>query len=225
MDDQEERKKLYSEYRNSILTRQLSNSENFDKAILSLSTASLGFSLAFITDVVRISEARYMFLLHLSWYFFAVAIVSTLVSFVTSQKGLQRQLFFAEQYYIHRKEEFFKKENKPAKLTNYLNNFSCVIFISAVFLTVIFVSLNVSRSDDMAEKKTIQPERLKEGQPIPSMQELPSSQSSSSSTGNDDGGNPAGSPSAPSDTSSNQGTSSDQGSANSGDSTDRTSDN
>jgi hypothetical protein len=43
---------MYSEVRQDLLKRQFSNAENFDKAILSLSTAGLGFSLAFLKDLV-----------------------------------------------------------------------------------------------------------------------------------------------------------------------------
>jgi len=52
--DQESRSKLYREYYAELLKRQLSNSENADRAILSVSTAALGFSLAFIKDIIAL---------------------------------------------------------------------------------------------------------------------------------------------------------------------------
>jgi len=86
MVDMEERKKLYEETRKDLLARQLSNAEHFDKAILSLSTAGLGFSLAFIKDIVPIAKASCLGLLHYSWYMFVMAIVVTLVSFHSTHR-------------------------------------------------------------------------------------------------------------------------------------------
>jgi hypothetical protein len=78
MDEIEERKRLYSETRKDLLNRQLSNAENFDKAILSLSTAGLGFSLAFIKGIVPIRGATYLFLLYFSWWMFGITINNSL---------------------------------------------------------------------------------------------------------------------------------------------------
>jgi hypothetical protein len=47
----EERKKLHDSLRDELLKRQLSNSENLDRAILMLSSAGLGLSLL---DIIMI---------------------------------------------------------------------------------------------------------------------------------------------------------------------------
>jgi len=57
MSDLSERQRVYERTRDDLLKRQLSNAENFDKAILSVSTAALGFSLAFLKDIVPLAEA------------------------------------------------------------------------------------------------------------------------------------------------------------------------
>ena len=44
-------------------TRNLSNSEKYDNAILTLSTGILAISLAFIKDIVPLNKALYVFLL------------------------------------------------------------------------------------------------------------------------------------------------------------------
>lgn len=139
----DERKKIYSETRKDLLNRQLSNSENFDKAIISLSTAGLGLSLAFIKDIVKIPEAHCLVLLYFSWSLFGAAIISTILSFVSSQSGINKQLYFAEEYYLEKKEEFINKRNWQAQITNYLNIFSGIVFVGAIILTVIFVISNI----------------------------------------------------------------------------------
>ena len=59
--------KLLAETRADLLKRQLSNSENYDKAVISLSTAFLGLSLAFLKDLVPIQRAEWLWLLYGSW--------------------------------------------------------------------------------------------------------------------------------------------------------------
>lgn len=76
--DQDIRLKLYADTRSDLLKRQLSNSENADRAILSVSTAALGFSLAFLNDIVSLQGAMLFYLPYVSWALFVLAIVVTL---------------------------------------------------------------------------------------------------------------------------------------------------
>ena len=139
----QERKDLYATCRKDLLARQLANSENLDKSILSLSTASLGFSLAFIKEIVSLDQATNVYLLQFSWLCFVCAIVSTMASFLVSQRGINKQLFFAEQYYLMQKDEFLGKTNWLSKVNDWLNASSFAIFICGIILTVIFVWTNI----------------------------------------------------------------------------------
>ena len=87
----EERKEQLYRAWDELSRRQLSNSENLGRAILSLSIAGLGFSLAFIKDVVSPDTVVNVYLLHCSWWAFAVAIATTLLAYHTSQSGLKKQ--------------------------------------------------------------------------------------------------------------------------------------
>ncbi len=60
---EDERKRLYSETRTDLLKRQLSNAENYDKAVLSLATGVLGFSLVLLKDIVPSTNAEGMWAL------------------------------------------------------------------------------------------------------------------------------------------------------------------
>ena len=86
----EERKEQLYKAWDELSRHQLSNSENLGRAILSLSIAGLGFSLAFIKDVVSPDTVANVYLLHCSWWVFAVAIASTLLSYHTSQRGFKK---------------------------------------------------------------------------------------------------------------------------------------
>ena len=137
------RQKLYSETRQDLLTRQLSNSQNYDRAILSLSTAGLGFSLAFIQNLIPLTLSKHIWLLYYSWVFFIIAIVLTLLSFLFSQKAIDKQLFFAEKYYLEEEDEYAEKRNWLSDINNWIFYSSWLIFVLAISLTVIYVKINL----------------------------------------------------------------------------------
>lgn len=142
MGERDEREELYRDTRDDLLKRQLSNSENFDKAILTLSTAALGISLTFTKYVVPLQSAAYLWTLRLSWVLFTLAIISTLCSFLLSQCGIKTQLRHAEKYYLERKDEFLAKGNRAARYTERAAYASAILFVGAIILLVLFVSLN-----------------------------------------------------------------------------------
>ena len=145
MDDnnKKERHKLYAETRTDLLNRQLSNSELYDRSILTLSTSALGISLAFIKDIVSPDKAQCTGLLVISWWLFGLAIISTMLSFWASQKGIETQLDNASKYYLEGKDEHLTKINIHAKRTECLNCLSGTSFIMAIVLTIVFVSINI----------------------------------------------------------------------------------
>jgi hypothetical protein len=139
----EDSMRIYSETRRDLLTRELSNSEAYDKAIISLSSALLGISLAFIKDIIRSGAACNKEFLYYSWYLFASAIVLTIISFIMSNLGIKRQLKYAQRYYLEGKAEYLKKSNIFAKLTDLTNILAGISFVLAIVLTVMFVTLNI----------------------------------------------------------------------------------
>ena len=183
----EDRKRLYAETRADLLKRQLSNSENADRAILSVSTASLGFSLAFIKDIVRFGTADYQALLYLSWLLFALAIITTLVSFYTSQKAIDEQLEIAENYYLKLDESAIFKRPKYAGYTEKLNISGAFLLVAGILFTCIFVATNLTKGEVMSEKgigmdgamvpnlqRAVQtPNTINKGANIPALQGLP----------------------------------------------------
>lgn len=137
-----ERQRLFFETKSDLLNRQLSNSQIFDKSILSLSTAFLGFSLAFIKDVTSSNETNHLWLLFLSWMSFGLAIVSTILSFISSQSGIEKQMVYAKKYYLDGQDEYLDKRNWQADLTHWLFHFSGIIFIIAILSSIVFVITN-----------------------------------------------------------------------------------
>lgn len=147
MDDGvDDRTRLYERTRDDLLKRQLSNSENFDKSILTLSTAALAISLTFIRYVVPFKTAVHTWILEASWLLFVGAIVTTLSSFLLSQRAIKTQLVYAERYYLNGKHEFLTRRSLSARLTDLASVVSATLFVLAIIGLVIFVSFNTVRT-------------------------------------------------------------------------------
>ncbi|MYA72053.1 hypothetical protein F4009_09220 [Candidatus Poribacteria bacterium] len=136
----EERKaQLYKAW-DELSRRQLSNSENFGRAILSLSTAGLALSMAFMKEVVEIDKATDLDLLYWSWGAFAAAISTILFSYHTSQWGIKKQ--FAQIRNELKDKQDTKLEQQVGRLfwiTTGLVYFSHLSFIVAILFTIIFI--------------------------------------------------------------------------------------
>jgi len=167
--DHELRLKLYGEVRADLLKRQLSNNENADRAILTVSMAALGFSLAFLKDVVPFQTADCSWLLYLSWVFFPVAIIATLLSFFTSQKAITEHLEFAHKYYIKRDEQAAQLQSKYASITEFLNRAGAVFLVAGMLVTCVYIFINLGKGNTMTKV------RIDEGATVPNMQKVPQS--------------------------------------------------
>ena len=110
-DESERNYEQYLKERDELLRRQLSNSQILDKAILALSSAGLGLSLTFIGKGVSLAEAAQVYLLYFSWGLFVAAIISTLISFLTSQGAIKKQLEINEEHYLTDKEDSSNSKN------------------------------------------------------------------------------------------------------------------
>lgn len=169
----EERQRFYDQLRESIYTRDLSNSERFDKAILTYSSSGLALSLGFLKDIRDASDLIYAWMLYGSWAFFVVAIVLTIGSYPLSQKGLRIQLANGYKYYIEADDSAFEKRNPYVRWVEYVAIASGVTFIIAVLLSAIFVFTNVKDMNMTDIKKTSAPRtHAMDGASIPRMEML-----------------------------------------------------
>ena len=171
-DDDQDRKNLLAETRADLLKRQLSNAENYDKAVLSLSTACLGFSVGFLKDFVPIASAKWPWALYGSWIVLIMAIVTTIFSYYSSQRAIEKQLKKAEDYYLKGLEDALAR-TASARITDCLNYASGVFFVLGIILTTLFVFQNIEGASIMGSDKKIQTVPFREGVPVPKMQEVP----------------------------------------------------
>jgi len=175
----EERREAYEKYREELLKRQLSNDEAYDKAVLSLSSAGLAITLTLFDKIMPKEGADAVFLLYASWVLFAIAIISTIVSFQMSQKGLSIQEEIAEKYYIDKDERAFDSNNWAASLTIKLNMASGIAFVFAILSFISLGLVNFDREpyrqkevvNIMTDKK-VKTVQINEGATTPKMQKI-----------------------------------------------------
>ncbi|WP_318517743.1 hypothetical protein [Photobacterium leiognathi] len=90
---------LHRIYLDELHKRQLLNSDNYDKAILTLSSSGLAISLTFIKDIVPLSQAEFLWLIKFGWIFFLISIVISLLAYITSNKAIDVEMDKAERFY------------------------------------------------------------------------------------------------------------------------------
>ncbi len=154
--NEEEQKRaveLYDSFRDELLKRQLSNTENYDKTILSLSSAGLALSLSFFKFVVPIKMASYLWLIVGSWGAFLLTIISSLIAYLISNRAIDHQLDIATDYYINKKASAATEKNKLSIWNNRLNYLVAFSFSIAIIMMVIFVMLNINKEGSKMSKK------------------------------------------------------------------------
>lgn len=157
MSSDSERNDIYQRTRDDLLKRHLSNSENRDRAILTLSSAGLALSVTAFRYIVDPEHIIAIPLLLVIWGLFVVAIVLTLISFHVSQRAINVQLKLAEDYYLNKNESALHRRNLPSMVNDWLGVGSTAVFLFAIVCFVVFFSLNMSRksmTDNKNEKQT-----------------------------------------------------------------------
>ncbi|MBU8977099.1 MULTISPECIES: hypothetical protein [unclassified Lysobacter] len=138
--------KLFSELKEETFRRQLSNSENFDRSILTYASGALALSLGFLKDFVPLTRAAHAYLLYGSWLLFALCITLTIASYLLAQLALKRHLEIADDYYLKQNTSAWGSPNTPALLTEIFNWASGSAFCLAVFLTTAFIAINAKEA-------------------------------------------------------------------------------
>jgi hypothetical protein len=173
MEVSEDSKKLLEKYREDVLKRSLSNTENYDRSILTLSASFLGFSLAFIKDLAAGNNVSYLWLLPTSWLLFFFAIVVTLASFQLSERALFAALARAELFYLQNDSSGSAKVNSFEKWNRICNDWSGITFALGSLLTVIFVALNLSNMKPTIVEKGATIPKPQSGATVPGQQMPP----------------------------------------------------
>jgi hypothetical protein len=170
----ETRQRLYEQTKTELASQQLANSTTYDTSILTLSSAFLGLSFAFIKDVVTpISAATYLSLLYVSWVCFCLAIISAIGSFMFAQYGFRVLRQGAERYYIQGDQSAFNVSVVVSRRIDIINSVPGALFIAGTILTLVFVITNVTRIAAMPTTNTPAVPTEQRGQPTNTFQRVP----------------------------------------------------
>lgn len=184
----DEIRKVYADHVAEINKREVSSSENFDKAVLTFSSAGLALSVGFLKDFVPIQSAAAPWTLYWSWALFTAATCATIVSFLVSSQALEAQKSRAYAYYIEADDDALKRGNVWDRGTRVLNYASGGAFLVGMVLSVVFISINLEKEsavkDTNIQHSGSNADLLKKGLTVPTMQQVqrPPSQPASSQT-------------------------------------------
>lgn len=119
-----------NDYKKELEKRQLYNYSAYDKAILTLSSASFAFSLLIVKDF----GSQYLYIVFISWICFVVAIIGSLFSFYIANKAIEFELEYLGENEVN-------KWTKPSKQ---INNALGIIFSIGIIFILIFSYLTLT---------------------------------------------------------------------------------
>lgn len=124
------------EYLDLLNKAYFESSSQFDKQLLFVASGALGISLAFIKDIVKLSNASNKELLILSWFSFGLVILINVISHYTSLKAINNRL-----------KNFHKPNDKTSarydSFTKYFNAFMIAFLALGLLLLNIFIAINI----------------------------------------------------------------------------------
>ena len=87
---------LYLSERKSLIEAQLQSYISLDKWLLTLSGGAFGLSITFIKNIIPSEGSKVILVLFLAWLSFCLSLLSTLISFLTSQTAYSKQIEIIE---------------------------------------------------------------------------------------------------------------------------------
>lgn len=133
----------YLKEREALIEGERTAAESFDKAMLALSGGVFALSITFIKEIApKPTETEWLLV---AWLGFALALLSTLASFLSSQEAWRMQRKILDKLY---KKELCaeKQKNWQSQFTEVLNWASIVSFVCGVVALALFAYLNLAKS-------------------------------------------------------------------------------
>jgi hypothetical protein len=138
--NKQEEYKVYLEERKQLIEAERETAQQFDKAILTLAAGALALSITFINQIAPNPKPHSIYYLVGAWILFCASLLSTLISFLTSQVACRKQRDILDMEISGRDNN---KNNKAASWTNKLNYCSIACFILGVIFLIIFSAINL----------------------------------------------------------------------------------
>ena len=133
---------VYLEERKQLIDAERGTAQQFDKAILTLAAGALALSITFIKQIAPHPKSQSIYFLIAAWVLFCLSLLSTLISFLTSQGACRRQREILDSDIIGKNHD---NKNSSAIWTNRLNYLSITFFIFGVIFLIIFSIFNIPK--------------------------------------------------------------------------------
>jgi hypothetical protein len=149
-------RELYDKHEQQAWQDIQTTTDRFDQSMLTLSSAALGVSVAFIKDIVPFAQAVWSLLLYASWICFSLCIVVTVLSFQVSRAALKQHLDYLKRCYLDGDRRFFNKQSLAAKMLPVMSWTAATFFVLGIVSTLVFCGVNVAnarRSPSMKDTK------------------------------------------------------------------------
>jgi hypothetical protein len=130
--------------------------DSFDTAMLTLSSAALGVSLAFIKDIVPVAHITWKPVLVLSWIAFALCMIVTVISFRVSIRGHKHRRELLDKIY-EKKDRTLAQNIRTSvwgRILGWCTWAALFLFLAGLVLTVLFVVKNVSSPGSVQDGKS-----------------------------------------------------------------------
>ncbi|MDO3383011.1 hypothetical protein [Gilvimarinus algae] len=171
-EDQKVADEMFDKFRDDLLKRELSNSEGYDKAILALSSASLGFSLTVIKFIVPIDTAIHLWLLVLCWSLLVLCVIFSLSAYLVSNKAILMQLNNARDYYKKGIDDAFTRKNIYDSINIILNQVTGLLLAIAISIIVVFISINITNGENEMTNEKSSGAYIEKSANIPTMEKV-----------------------------------------------------
>jgi hypothetical protein len=157
------RRNLFKAHQEQAWSDRQSSSDEYDKAVIAISSGGLVLSVAFIEKVAPLQTALATTWLTASWIAFVVSIFCVVLSFRLSILATDRHVEHLQQYYLNNHPEYLNKSNPFAKAVELFNWASGLCLVFAMAATVVFACHNIKTEKSVSENKGSTPVNLQEG--------------------------------------------------------------
>lgn len=154
-ENEKEIRKLYIHERERIDNIDTNQSNLLDTHILAISTAFLGFAIAFIDKIIPLSKSDHNTVLYTSWILFFISILSTIISFKLSSAICNERINHFDTKYSENctyEEIFCSFDSKYLKPLQLSNNIAIYSFIFGAMLLLAFISINIKHISNEGEQ-------------------------------------------------------------------------
>jgi hypothetical protein len=149
----EEVKQLHQTHQAQAWSDMQNSSDEYDKAVLAVSSGGLGLSVVFIKDIAP--HAIWLPALYISWALFGLSVLMVIISFRVGILAQRLHLTHLRKFYLEGDTTYFNRKNCFTNGAEFCNWASGISLVLAVIITIVFASVNLKEEKRMADIKDL----------------------------------------------------------------------